>query len=172
MYFEGSAVFWVQSMESRIREMGWETLCAALSARFGRDQHNLLIRQFYHIHQTGSVAEYVGNFDQLMHQLLAHENNLTSTMITARFVDGLKDEIKTVIIIQRPPIWILLALWLCCRRTCCSTRDTRKSSDQTSAILRLFLLGALGSFTPLFQRRSITCGRGDVGVGHKRGRGC
>jgi hypothetical protein len=103
MYFEGSAVFWVQSMEGRIREMGWETLCAALSARFGRDQHNLLIRQFYHIHQTSSVAEYVENFDQLMHQLLAHENNLTSTMITARFVDGLKDEIKTVVIIQRPP---------------------------------------------------------------------
>jgi hypothetical protein len=38
-------------MESRIREMGWETLCATLSARFGKDQHNLLIRQFYHIHQ-------------------------------------------------------------------------------------------------------------------------
>jgi hypothetical protein len=102
MYFEGSAVFWVQSMESRIREMNWESLCAALSARFGRDQHNMLIRQFYHIHQTASVAEYVENFDQLMHQLLAHENSLTANMITARFVDGLKDEIKTVVTIQRP----------------------------------------------------------------------
>jgi hypothetical protein len=82
--------------------MNWESLCAALSARFGRDQHNMLIRQFYHIHQTAWVAEYVEHFDQLMHQLLAHENSLTANMITARFVDGLKDEIKTAVTIQRP----------------------------------------------------------------------
>ena len=32
----------------------------------------------------------------------AHENSLTANMITARFVDGLKDEIKIVVTIQRP----------------------------------------------------------------------
>lgn len=37
-----------------------------------------------------------------MHQLLAHETHLTSAMITTRFVDGLKDEIKMVVVIQRP----------------------------------------------------------------------
>jgi hypothetical protein len=105
MHFEGPAMYWVQSMEHRIRELSWEALCATLNTRFGRDQHNLLIRHFYHIHQTNSVAEYVEQFDQLMHQLLAHENHLTSTMITGRFVDGLKDEIKSAVIIQRPSDW-------------------------------------------------------------------
>jgi hypothetical protein len=102
MNFEGSATYWVQSMESRIREMNWESLCVALETRFGRDQHNTLIRHFYHIRQTNSVPEYIENFDQLIHQLLAHENHLTSTMITTRFIDGLKDEIKSAVIIQRP----------------------------------------------------------------------
>jgi hypothetical protein len=37
-----------------------------------------------------------------MHQLLAHEGQLTLAMIIARFVDGLKDEIKSVVVIQRP----------------------------------------------------------------------
>jgi hypothetical protein len=102
MYFEGPAVFWVQSMEDRLKEMNWEEFCTHLITRFGRDQHNLLIRQFYHIKQITSVVDYVEQFDILMHQLLAHENQLTSSMITARFIDGLKDEIKSVILIQRP----------------------------------------------------------------------
>jgi hypothetical protein len=102
MNFEGSATYWVQSMESRIREMNWESLCVALETRFGRDQHNTLIRHFYHIRQTNSVPEYIENFDQLIQQLLAHENHLSSAMITTRFIDGLKDEIKSVVIIQRP----------------------------------------------------------------------
>ncbi|XP_035816765.1 uncharacterized protein [Zea mays] len=102
MHFEGPALFWLESMEGRTREMNWGELCTALLTRFGRDQHNLLIRQFYHIFQTGSVSDYIEQFDLLLHQLLAHENHLTTTMVTARFVDGLKDELRAVVIIQRP----------------------------------------------------------------------
>jgi hypothetical protein len=100
MHFEGAPLYWVQAMEYRIREMDWESLCVALNTRFGRDQHNALIRQFYHIRQTSSVIEYVEQFDQLMHQLLEHENQFTSAMITTRFIDGLRDDVKSVVIIQ------------------------------------------------------------------------
>jgi hypothetical protein len=102
MHFQGPVLYWLQSMEARARDMSWHELCATLNTRFGRDQHTLLITQFYHIRQTTSVTEYVERFDQLLHQLLAHENQLTPTMITTRFVDGLKDEVKAVVIIQRP----------------------------------------------------------------------
>jgi hypothetical protein len=102
MYFEGPAVFWLQSMEHHIRSMNWEEFCLHLNNRFGRDQHSMLIRQFYHIYQNNTLAEYIEQFDILMHQLLAHEGQLTLAMITARFVDGLKDEIKSVVVIQRP----------------------------------------------------------------------
>jgi hypothetical protein len=78
--------------------MSWHELCVTLNTRFGRDQHTLLIRKFYHIRQTTLVTEYVKQFDQL----LSHEHQLTHTMITTRFVDGLKDEVKAVVIIQRP----------------------------------------------------------------------
>jgi hypothetical protein len=54
MNFAGSATYWVQSMESRIREMNWESQCVALDTRFGRDQHNtvtpqVLPRQWLHL---------------------------------------------------------------------------------------------------------------------------
>jgi hypothetical protein len=59
MYFEGPAVFWLQSMEHHIRSMNWEEFCLHLNNRFGRDQHSMLIRQFYHIYQNNTVAEYI-----------------------------------------------------------------------------------------------------------------
>lgn len=101
--FDGSALLWLQSMEARVNEMGWEELCVALCNRFGRDQYGSLIRQFFHIHQNGSVSEYIEHFDTLMHQLLDHDNNLTSAMITGRFVDGFREDIRAMIMIQRPP---------------------------------------------------------------------
>jgi hypothetical protein len=38
----------------------------------------------------------------MMHQLVAHENLMASTMIIARCVDGLNNEMKNVVIIQHP----------------------------------------------------------------------
>jgi hypothetical protein len=46
------------------------------------------------------VVEYIEHFDELLHQFLAHENQLTLTMVTGRFVDGLKDEFKSMVIMQ------------------------------------------------------------------------
>jgi hypothetical protein len=89
-------------MEHHIISMNWEEFCLHLNNRFGRGQHNMLIRHFYHIYQNNIVAEYIEQFDILMHRLLAHEGQLTLAMITARFVDGLKDDIKSFVVIQRP----------------------------------------------------------------------
>lgn len=42
--------------------------------RFGRDQHESLIRQLFHIHYTSSVTEYVESFSQLIDQLDAYQS--------------------------------------------------------------------------------------------------
>lgn len=63
MNFEGPAVFWVQSAEDRVNGVNWDVLCRNMYARFGRGQHNNLIRQFYRIHQEGTIVEYI---DQLL----------------------------------------------------------------------------------------------------------
>lgn len=97
MHFKGFVVYWLQSMESRIRTMIWDELCMALFTRFGRDQHNILIWQFKHIHHLCLLVEYIEQFDQFLRRLLAHESY--RTMITAQFLDGLKDYIKFVVII-------------------------------------------------------------------------
>jgi hypothetical protein len=72
--------------------------------RFGRDQHDSLIRQLFHIKQFGSVQEYIDKFRELVDQLSAYEPShyADSRYYTTHFVDGLKPEIKSVILVQRP----------------------------------------------------------------------
>ena len=51
----------------------WEELCRLLQGRFGRNQHQLLVRRMFQISQLGIVAEYVEQFASLYDQLLAYE---------------------------------------------------------------------------------------------------
>lgn len=58
MHFDSSAAFWMQSIELDLKRLSWENLCRAVVDRFQRDQHNLIIRQFFHVRQSGFVSEY------------------------------------------------------------------------------------------------------------------
>lgn len=102
MEFSGSAAFWMQSIEVDLRKLSWENLCQAVVDRFERDQHHHVIRKFFHVKQLGSVAEYIEVFDELVHQLLAHDPYFNPSVFTTRFVDGLKPAIKVVVLVHRP----------------------------------------------------------------------
>ena len=49
MYFFGSAAFWLRAMETKFVSTSWDDLCQAVCDRFEREQHNQLIRQFFHV---------------------------------------------------------------------------------------------------------------------------
>jgi hypothetical protein len=102
MHVEGSAVRSVQSTERQIRNMGWHHFCEMLHERFSHDQHEAFIHQRFHIRQSGSVTEYVDQFSTLVDQLATYEPNANPLHYTTRFVDGLKEDIKIVVMIQRP----------------------------------------------------------------------
>lgn len=102
MNFSATAAFWMQSIEVNLKEVSWNELCQAIVDRFERDQHNHLVRQFLHIKQANSVAEYVELFDELVHRLLAHDIYVNPVVITSNFFDGLKLEIKSVVLVHRP----------------------------------------------------------------------
>jgi hypothetical protein len=46
--------------------------CTMVHDRFGRDQHEALIRQLFHIRQLGTIAEYVEKFSTLADQFAAY----------------------------------------------------------------------------------------------------
>jgi hypothetical protein len=102
MYFDKAAARWLQSVEDRAKFMDWSLFCKLVHDRFGRDQHELLIRQLFHIKQTGTVAEYVEDFAQLVDQLFAYTSTTDPLYYTLRFIDGLRDDIKSIVLVQRP----------------------------------------------------------------------
>lgn len=82
--------------------MTWFDLFERVCARFTRDRQEALVRQWFHIRQTNTVAEYVEKFDSLMHQLLAYEQSVPQVYFVQKFIDGLKDEVRRVVIVHRP----------------------------------------------------------------------
>jgi hypothetical protein len=62
MQFVGSAARWLQSIESRVVHISWGEFGNLVLERFGRDQHQGLLRQLFHIRQTGSVVAYAEEF--------------------------------------------------------------------------------------------------------------
>jgi hypothetical protein len=61
-----------------------------------------LIRQLFHIRQTGTATEYVEQFSILIDHLSAYEANTDPLYYMMRFIDGLHDDVKVVIVVQRP----------------------------------------------------------------------
>jgi hypothetical protein len=81
MQFIGPASLWLNSIQSIICKLTWTEFCQEVVVRFGRNQHQSLIRLLYKLVQTGSVEDYVNQFAELIDQLAAYEVNLIlSTM--------------------------------------------------------------------------------------------
>lgn len=104
-----------KTVEDQLPVLTWEILCELLSKHFDKGQYQLLYRQLFKLRQTKSVGEYVGQFNTLMHHMLAYKPDLDPTFFTTRFIDGLATPIKAVVMIQRPAS-ILLYLLPSCRR--------------------------------------------------------
>jgi hypothetical protein len=79
----------------------FSVVCMLLD-HFGRDHHEALIRQLFHIRQSGSVAAYVEQFFELVDQLAMYDLEANPLYYAMRFVDGLKEDIKSIVMIQHP----------------------------------------------------------------------
>lgn len=53
--------------------------------------------------QLGSVTEYIAQFTELIDQLAAYESPADPTHYTMRFIDGTRPELRSTVLLQRPP---------------------------------------------------------------------
>ncbi|XP_073360196.1 uncharacterized protein [Aegilops tauschii subsp. strangulata] len=100
--FEGAAARWLESIQRRMPNSSWSELCEALQNRFGRNQHQTLLRRLFRIAQTTIVEDYVERFAELCDQLTAYEEAPNSLHNITRFLDGLKPGIRMVVALQKP----------------------------------------------------------------------
>jgi hypothetical protein len=101
--FTGDAATWLEAYLHQNPRPPWTEFAAAVLVRFGRNQHQVLVRRLFHIQQTTTVAEYVHRFAQLMDQISAYETRLDPVHYNTRFLDGLKPAVRVLVAIQQPP---------------------------------------------------------------------
>ncbi|XP_040244116.3 uncharacterized protein [Aegilops tauschii subsp. strangulata] len=101
--FSGTASVWLQTIQKRLSEFDWDAFTSLLCARFGRDRHQMLIRQFYSLRQTTSVADYIEKFEMIINRLSSYSDSIHPYYFLTRFVEGLRTDIRAVVLVQRPP---------------------------------------------------------------------
>ncbi|CAD6254188.1 unnamed protein product [Miscanthus lutarioriparius] len=90
------------SVESEVQNISWESFSNLIHERFSHDQHELLLRQLFHIKHTSTVSDYIEKFTDLFEQLKAYNPNLDKLYFTTHFVDGLREDIRSVVMVARP----------------------------------------------------------------------
>jgi hypothetical protein len=78
LHFSGNAARWLQVHEKQGVQWNWDILYSKISEKFGREHYQLLLRQFNSLKQQGSVTDYMHQFEDLMHQILAHNPAIDS----------------------------------------------------------------------------------------------
>jgi hypothetical protein len=82
----------MQTIEINLKQCTWEQICKLVVDHFDNDKFNHFIRQFFHVKQSSSVLYCITLFDDLMHQLLAHDPLVNPAILTSKFIDGLKPD--------------------------------------------------------------------------------
>ncbi|CAD6218216.1 unnamed protein product [Miscanthus lutarioriparius] len=101
-HLDGAAAGWFQSIEPELDFSDWQGFCRLLHDCFDHDQKELLIRQLFHAKQTSTVAKYVKLFTELVDQLKAYSQSTDPMFYTMRFIDGLRADIKAIVLVLRP----------------------------------------------------------------------
>jgi hypothetical protein len=102
LHFIGTAALWLQTYEAQHDIDSWVHLCVAVCQKFGKDVYYTNMTKTLQIRQTSDVASYHQEFELLMHQLLTHNSSLDDTFFVAKFMKGLKKEIRSAIILHKP----------------------------------------------------------------------
>jgi hypothetical protein len=97
MHLSRAATRWFPAVEQQVLTMSWPQFTALVLERFGKDQHELLIRQLFHVRQTCTVQDYADKFTSIVDGLIAYGKNIDPIYYAMKFVDGLREDIRTVV---------------------------------------------------------------------------
>lgn len=102
MHLEGKAEYWyVDYVEGR-EHMGWNMFVAMVMDRFEEEERENLVGDFNKLKQDGSVESYKIQFEQLKAFVLQNNRGLTEDYFVKSFLSGLKDEIRSMVMMMRP----------------------------------------------------------------------
>lgn len=102
MHLEGKTEYWyVDYVEGR-EHMGWNMFVAMVMDRFEEEERENLVGDFNKLKQDGYVESYKIQFEQLKAFMLQNNRGLTEDYFVKSFLSGLKDEIRSMVMMMRP----------------------------------------------------------------------
>lgn len=102
MHLEGKAEYWyIDYVEGR-EHMGWNMFVAMVMDRFEEDKGENLVGDFNKLKNERSVEIYRIQFEQLKAFMLQNNRGLTEDYFVKSFLSGLKDEIRSMVMMMRP----------------------------------------------------------------------
>jgi hypothetical protein len=140
-HFTHAVAHWLQSVKSEVQNISWESFSTLILVRFSRDQHELLLRQLFHIKHTSTISNYIEKFTDLYEQLKAYNPNPDKLYFATRFINGLHEDILSVVMVARPQeldfacTLTLLLVQACGGLAVCSECDDQGSTSSTSSVM-------------------------------------
>jgi len=89
MHCDEAAGRWLQSVESKLSSCSWSQISQMVLGHFGRDQHELLIRQLIALRQTDCLSSYIDQLFAIYDQLAAYQRVVNPLYFTIHFIEGL-----------------------------------------------------------------------------------
>lgn len=98
----GAADQWLQLTQTHNEVQSWEEFMERVSDKFGKEEFQSVVRQFSQLKQTGSVVEYTERLNSLVFNLTIHHQSWDPIFFVTQYVEGLKGEIKSGVLLHRP----------------------------------------------------------------------
>jgi hypothetical protein len=102
LHLDGNTAVWLQSYKQRHTISGWPQFISAVEAEFGADDQRRSTKALLNLKQTGSVQEYILEFQALMYKVLMFNPHYDEQLFISQFVKGLKVELHGAMESQVP----------------------------------------------------------------------
>jgi hypothetical protein len=102
IHMTGAAAHWFQSYKHMPGFQIWDQFVLAVIAEFKLNTHRAKTMELLNLRQTGSMDDYHRQFEQLVYNIRLFDKSLSTTMLTAQFLLGLKAELRSSVEMQLP----------------------------------------------------------------------
>jgi hypothetical protein len=97
LHLDGNAAVWLQAYKQRHELSGWPQFITVVEAEFGGDDQRKFMKTLLQLKQTGSVNEYIVEFQRLVYQVSMFNPHYDTNFFISQFIQGLKFELRGVV---------------------------------------------------------------------------
>jgi hypothetical protein len=102
-HIHGKAKLWLNNCTVQPQLMNWQQFRELLLDRFPDAGAQESMDNFQHLKQMTTVNAYIDAFEEWMMRMKKDHPYLPENLFTLRFITGLKDTLKHVVITHKPP---------------------------------------------------------------------